>query len=56
MGPGRCRPTLYSAVMPKIRLTNDRAKILAVWVEPWAEDYWMSPRGVFTVASVEWCK
>ncbi|MFI5642642.1 hypothetical protein ACIA8H_35285 [Streptomyces goshikiensis] len=37
--------------MPKIRLNNDTEKILAVWVEPLGEDYWMKPTERFTIAT-----
>ena len=39
--------------MPKIRLKNDTEKILAVWVEPLGEDYWMHPKERFTIATTE---
>ncbi|MFI6047308.1 hypothetical protein ACIA8C_37220 [Nocardia sp. NPDC051321] len=35
--------------MPKIRLNNTSDKTLVVFVEPWAEEYWMRPRESFTI-------
>ncbi|MFI9810400.1 hypothetical protein ACIHEJ_40065 [Streptomyces sp. NPDC052301] len=37
--------------MPRIRLNNETEKILAVWVEPLGEDYWMNPEERFTIAT-----
>lgn len=41
----------YAAAMPKIRLNNDTANILGIWVEPCGEDYWMNPKEQFTVTT-----
>ncbi|MFI1583528.1 hypothetical protein [Embleya sp. NPDC020630] len=35
--------------MPSIRLNNDTAAMLAVWVEPWGTDHWMRPHEKFTL-------
>ncbi|MGW2661357.1 hypothetical protein ACWCW7_10365 [Nocardia tengchongensis] len=36
--------------MPKIRFTNPHYdKSFAVWVEPWARDYWLRPGEVITI-------
>ncbi|MFI5809221.1 hypothetical protein [Streptomyces sp. NPDC051561] len=37
--------------MPKIRLHNDNEQILAVWVEPIGEDFWMRPKEQFTIST-----
>ncbi|MFF2197009.1 hypothetical protein [Streptomyces sp. NPDC058157] len=37
--------------MPKIRLRNDDKEILAIWLEPWGEDYWMNPKEQFTIVT-----
>lgn len=37
--------------MAKIRLNNDSEKMLAVWVEPLGEDYWMHPKEGFVIAT-----
>ncbi|WP_280393500.1 hypothetical protein [Nocardia brasiliensis] len=36
--------------MPKIRLNNISDKTVVVFVEPWADEYWMRPRETFTIA------
>ncbi|MFE3060424.1 hypothetical protein [Nocardia sp. NPDC059239] len=36
--------------MPKIRFTNPHSdKPFLIWVEPWAEEYWLRPGDVFIV-------
>ncbi|MFE3796491.1 hypothetical protein [Nocardia tengchongensis] len=36
--------------MPKIMFTNPHSdKSFAVWVEPWARDYWLLPGDVITL-------
>ncbi|MFB7719448.1 hypothetical protein [Nocardia sp. NPDC056100] len=36
--------------MPRIRFTNPHSdKSFAVWVEPWARDYWLRPGDVITL-------
>ncbi|MFD5325427.1 hypothetical protein [Streptomyces sp. NPDC127092] len=37
--------------MPEIRLGNDTDRALAIWVEPWGEDYWMNPGERFAIAA-----
>ncbi|MFD8012660.1 hypothetical protein [Streptomyces sp. NPDC058955] len=37
--------------MAKIRLKNDSGKVLAVWLEPLGEDYWMNPEEGFIVST-----
>ncbi|RSS76831.1 hypothetical protein EF918_22685 [Streptomyces sp. WAC06614] len=32
-------------------MNNDTEKILAVWIEPLGEDYWMNPEERFTIAT-----
>ncbi|MEU6586911.1 hypothetical protein [Nocardia sp. NPDC046763] len=36
--------------MPRIRFTNPHSdKPFLVWVEPWAEEYWLRPGDAFTI-------
>ncbi|WP_202501561.1 hypothetical protein [Streptomyces sp. SID5785] len=39
--------------MSKIRLNNDTEQLLAVWVEPLGEDYWMRPDEQFTLTALD---
>lgn len=37
--------------MPKIRFTNSGSdKPFIVWIEPWAQDYWLRPGDSFSNA------
>ncbi|WP_214104694.1 hypothetical protein [Acrocarpospora catenulata] len=37
--------------MSKLRLNNDTAAILGVWIEPWGRDHWMKPQETFTIVA-----
>ena len=39
--------------MHRIKLTNDRATFVTLWLEPWGEDYGMSPGDEFEVVAVD---
>ncbi|WP_331767672.1 hypothetical protein [Embleya sp. NBC_00896] len=37
--------------MASIRLNNDTAAPLGIWIEPWGTDHWMKPQEIFTVVA-----
>lgn len=39
----------YASTVPKIRLNNTSDQTLVVFVEPWADEYRMSPQEAFTI-------
>ncbi len=39
--------------MTKIKLTNDRSTFVTMWLEPWGEDFGMSPGDEFEVIAVD---
>ncbi len=39
--------------MQKIKVTNDRATFITLWLEPWGEDYGMLPGDEFEVVAAD---
>ncbi|MDQ3818032.1 MAG: hypothetical protein M3362_10100 [Acidobacteriota bacterium] len=37
----------------RIRITNDRAAFATLWLEPWGEDYGMSPGDEFEIVAAD---
>ena len=40
-----------ATLMHRIKLTNDRPTFVTLWLEPWGEDYGMSPGDEFEVVA-----
>jgi hypothetical protein len=39
--------------MHKLKVTNDRASFITLWLEPWGEDYGMMPGDEFEVVAAD---
>ena len=42
-----------AALTQRIKISNDRSSFVTLWLEPWGEDYGMSPGDEFEVAAAE---
>ena len=40
-------------LMQRIKISNDRSSFATLWLEPWGEDYGMSPGDEFEVAAMD---